>query len=268
MKTADMLKLCKINKDMLKRIQTSAQELVDTEEFVADVVRGVHRNAIVYGPPGLGKTHIVESALKAQGKQVGVDYLVARSHITPRSLYAMLYCMRNKDQYVVIDDCDGVLSSEDGLNILKAATDPTFRNVGWSTTAASVKLPNGDLVPDEFEFNGTLIICTNVRQAMRGKVGQHFTALKSRCPGWSLNFATVHDQFAYIVHLIVDRKYLDSANETKLTDKQKIDLISFMYSNLDVVQRLDLRKPQHIAKVIKHKPNWHNHALKFLTEVM
>jgi hypothetical protein len=263
-----ILNKCKINKDMLKRINIVSQELLDTEEFVADVVRGVHRNAIVYGPPGLGKTHIVESALKSQGKMIGVDYLVARSHITPRSLFAMLYCMRNSDQYVVIDDCDGVLSSEDGLNILKAATDPTFRNVGWSTTAAPVKLPNGDNVPDEFEFNGNLIICTNVRQAVRGKVGQHFTALKSRCPGWALNFPTVSDQFAYVVHLIVDRKYLDNSADTMLTDSQKIDLINFIYNNLDCVQRLDLRKPQHIAKVIKHKTNWHNHARKFLTEVM
>lgn len=266
MNKSNVYKQCLINNKMLKRIENVSQELIDAQEFVSDVVQGIHRSAIVYGPPGFGKTHIIESALKSAGKEIGIDYLVARSHITPRSLYAMLYCMRKPGQFVIVDDCDSVLTSEDGLNILKAVTDPTFRTVGWNTTASAVKLPNGEDVPSEFEFNGNVIIATNVRQATRGKTAQHFAALKSRCPGWGLNFDNIEDQFAYIVHLILDKNYLNNESETSLTDEQTIELIKFMMSNLSSTSRLDLRKPQHIAKVIKNKANWHNHALKFLRE--
>ena len=264
----DIFKACLINSDLQKEIRQAAQDLADAEEFVSDVVKGIHRNAIVYGPPGLGKTHIVEAALKKSGRKIGEDYLIARSHITPRQLYAMLWCMRDKGQFVIIDDCDAVLTNEDGLNVLKAATDPTFRTVGWSSSKSGVKLPDGQDVPDEFEFNGSVIIATNVRQSVKGKTAQHFAALRSRCPGWALNFDNILDQFAYIVHLIVDKNYLDQDPETTLSWAQKIDLIKFIMSNLSQIDRLDLRKPQHIAKVMRHKTNWQTHALKFLKETI
>lgn len=259
---------CLINSRMIQKIDKVKQDLEDTQEFINDVVSGVHRNAIVYGPPGLGKTHLIETALKAQGLQIGKDYLVARSHITPRQLYAMLYLMRKEGNFVVIDDCDAVLTSEDGLNVLKGATDPTFRTVGWASSKSGVKLPTGEEVPDEFEFNGSVIIATNVQQSLKGKTAQHFAALRSRCPGWGLHFNTKEEQFAYIFHLIVDKNYLDRNPETTLTWPQKIDLIKFIMSNLSQVNQLDLRKPQHIAKVMLHKANWQNHALKFLKETV
>jgi Cdc6-like AAA superfamily ATPase len=259
---------CLINKKMIERIENVSQDLADAEEFVSDVVSGIHRNAIVYGPPGLGKTHIVEAALKNADYKIGEDYLIARSHTTPRQLYAMLYCMRKAGQFVVIDDCDAVLTSEDGLNVLKAATDPTFRTVGWTTSKSGVRLPNGEEVPDQYEFNGSVIIATNVRQSIKGKSAQHFAALRSRCPGWALTFNSREEQFAYIVHLIVNKNYLDRSPETQLTWAQKIELIKFIMSNLSQVETLDLRKPQHIAKVMRHKANWQNHALKFLKDVV
>lgn len=263
----DIYKACLINKRMTETIQRVRQDLIDSEEFITDITAGVHRSALVFGPPGMGKTHLIEAGLKRAGKTLGQDYLIARSHITPRQLYAMLYCMRKKGQYVVIDDCDAVMTDEDGLNILKAATDSTFRSVGWASSRAGVKLPNGEEVPDEFTFNGSVIIATNVRQAMKGKAGQHFAALRSRCVSWQLNYDSKEEQFAYIFHLIVDKNYLDANKETKLTLDQKVDLLKFIMANLSIAERLDLRKPQHIARVMKAKPNnWQNHARKFLQE--
>jgi hypothetical protein len=258
---------CLINKNMKTTISRIKQDLIDSEDFIADITSGIHRSALVFGPPGMGKTHLIEAGIKNAGNKIGEDYLIARSHITPRQLYAMLYCMRNAGQYVIVDDCDGVMSSEDGLNILKAATDSTFRNIGWASSKAGVKLPNGEEVPDEYEFNGSVVIATNVRQANRGKAGQHFAALRSRCVSWQMNYSTKEEQFAYIFHLIVDKNYLDAVPETTLTWSQKIDLVKFIMSNLSITDRLDLRKPQHIARVMKAKPNnWQNHALRFLKE--
>lgn len=261
----DVYKACLINKKMADTIEQIRQDLVDSEEFVTDVARGIHRSALFYGRPGMGKTHLITAGLKAVSKENGRDFLVARSHITPRMFYAMLYLMREEGQYVVLDDCDGVMSNEEGLNLLKAATDPTFRKIGWSSSS-EVKLPDGTLIPSEFEFNGSVIIATNVRNGTKGKTAQHFAAIKSRCVSWAMNYDSIAEQFAYIYHLVIDKNYLDSDPETTLTCSQKIDLIKFIMSNLSQCTGLDLRKPQHIARVIKSKPNnWQNHARRFLT---
>lgn len=263
----DIYQACLINRRMKDMISRVSQDLVDSEEFITDITTGVHRSALVFGPPGMGKTHLIEAGLKRADKRIGEDYLIARSHITPRQLYAMLYCMRQEGQYVIVDDCDAVMTSEDGLNVLKAATDSTFRTVGWATSKSGVKLPTGEEVPDEYEFNGGVIIATNVQQSTRGKAAQHFAALRSRSVTWQMNYDSKEEQFAYIFHLIVDKNYLDASEETALTWAQKIELIKFIMSNLSIADRLDLRKPQHIARVMRAKPNnWQNHARRFLKE--
>jgi len=128
-------KACLINKQIAKTIAQVEQDLDDSEEFVNDVVAGLHRSALLYGSPGMGKTHLITRALDSAGKRIGVDYLIARSHTTPMQFYAMLYLMSEPGKFIVMDDCDGIMTGEEGVNLLKAATDPTFRNVGWASTA-------------------------------------------------------------------------------------------------------------------------------------
>jgi hypothetical protein len=248
----DIFRACLITKKIAENIDYVRQDLLDSEDFIN-------------GPPGMGKTHLIIEGLNRVNKQIGRDYLIARSHITPRMFYAMLYLMRNEDQYVVLDDCDGVMSNEEGLNLLKAATDPTFRKIGW-VSSSDVKLPDGTVIPNEFEFNGSVIIATNIRNSAKGRAAQHFAAIKSRCVSWAMNYDSLTEQFAYIYHLVVDKNYLDANAETQLTWAQKIDLIKFIMSNLSQCHQLDLRKPQHIARWIKNKQtNWQNQARRFLT---
>jgi hypothetical protein len=265
--TAQVFKACLINKQMAQQIETVKQDLVDSEEFIADLVAGVHRSALVYGAPGMGKTHLITAGLNRAGKVLGEDYLIARSHTTPMQFYAMLYLMRKPGQFIVLDDCDGIMANEEGINLLKAATDPTFRKVGWSSSHTA-RLPGTDVVvPKTFNFNGSVVIATNVRQA-RGssKMAQHMNAIRSRAVSWRMNYDTKAEQFAYIFHLVIDKNYLDTDKDTRITWDQKVDLLKFIMSNLSIASGLDLRKPQHIARVIKAKPtNWQNHARRFLT---
>ncbi len=257
---------CLINKKLRSTIEQVKQDLVDSEEFITDLVNGVHRSALVFGAPGMGKTHLITKGLERSGKKLGKDYLIARSHTTPMQFYAMLYLMREPGQFIVMDDCDGIMANEEGINLLKAATDPTFRTVGWSSSATA-KIPGTDIVvPKSFEFNGSVAIATNVRQA-RGntKMAQHMNAIRSRTVSWKMNYDSKEEQFAYIFHLVVDKNYLESDPETRITWNQKIDLLRFIMSNLSIAGNLDLRKPQHIARVIRAKPtNWQNHARRFL----
>ena len=263
--TKDIFKQCLITKQIAKTISQIEQDLEDSEEFVADIVSGLHRSALLYGSPGMGKTHLITAALSNAGKKVGVDYLIARSHTTPLQFYAMLYLMRDPGKFIVMDDCDGLMTGEEGANLLKAATDPTFRNVGWASTA-KVIVPGTDIeVPATFDFNGSIVIATNIRGPQRGKAAQHQAAIKSRCISWKMNYESKEEQFAYIFHLIVDKDYLAADPETAITCDQKVDLLRFIMSNLSECSRLDLRKPQHIARVMMKKPNaWQNHARRFL----
>lgn len=261
----DVVKACLINNKMLSKIDACAQDLADSREFINDLVVGIHRSALVFGSPGMGKTHLITAGLNRADKQVGKDYLIARSHTTPSQFFAMLYLMRDAGKFIVLDDCDGLMSNETGLNLLKAATDGTFRQIGWNSPS-DVKIPGTDIViPRNFEFNGSVVIATNIRGAQTGKTAQHQAAIKSRCVSWKMNYDSKEEQFAYVFHMIVNEDYLDAAEDTKITWAQKVELLKFIQTNLSICPQLDLRKPQHIAKVIKAKPNnWQNHARRFL----
>jgi hypothetical protein len=260
----DVVKACLINNKMQNKIDACAQDLADSREFISDLVSGVHRSALVYGSPGMGKTHLITDGLNRADKQIGEDYLIARSHTTPSQFFAMLYLMRDAGKFIVMDDCDGLMANETGLNLLKAATDGTFRQIGWNSPSA-VKIPGTDIiVPNNFEFNGSVVIATNIRGAQTGKTAQHQAAIKSRCVSWKMNYDSKEEQFAYVFHMIVNEDYLDSQADTQITWAQKIDLLKFIQTNLSICPALDLRKPQHIARVIKTKTNWQNHARRFL----
>ncbi len=249
-----------------KRIDEVRQYNEDAQEFLRDVVAGAHRAAIIYGPPGMGKTHTVVEALKSTGLQENKDYIVARSHATPGMLYVLLHMMRKAGKFVILDDCDGIVANETGLNLLKGATDPTYRQVGWASTQQIKNPVTGKPIPDTFDFNGTVIICTNVRLSCgRGRIANHMDALRSRSAPFSLALNSREDQYAQIFHMIVDKDYLNSTIDTQLSETQKVDLLKFLLENLDVPRRLDLRLPQHIARTMKaNAGNWQRQARRFL----
>ena len=249
-----------------KRIDEVREYNEDAQEFLRDVVAGAHRAAIIYGPPGMGKTHAVVEALKSTGLQENKDYVVARSHATPGMLYVLLHLMRKAGKYVILDDCDGIIANETGLNLLKGATDPTYRQVGWASTQEIRNPLTGKPIPSQFDFNGTVIICTNVRLASgRGRIANHMDALRSRSAPFSLALDSREDQYAQIFHMIVNKDYLSTDSDTQLSDEQKVELLKFLLENLDIPRRLDLRLPQHIARTMKAKPNnWQRQARRFL----
>ena len=234
-------------------------------DFIEGVIAGVHRSAVIYGPPGLGKTHSVSSALDRAGKVENTDYVIVRSHATPLQLYQILYFMRQAGKIVVLDDCDGVLTNEIGLNIVKAATDNKFRRVGWHSSVG-IKSPSGKSIPSTFEFNGSLLVITNVRLASgKGRMSNHWDALRSRMPGFHLALDNRSDQYAQIFYAMTELDYLSASPETKLDEEQKITLLKFFVENLDLPRRLDLRMPEAIAREMKSRSeNWQRRARRIL----
>lgn len=249
-------------KEQIKSVQDFQ---VLTEDFVNNVVKGIHSNAILQGPPGLGKSYVVTQALKKSGKVEGDDYIIIKGHITPMQLYATLYMYRRKGQMVILDDCDDVMTKETGLEVLKAACDLDYRRVTWSS--GSVPVINGTAIKD-FIFNGAIIICSNlsVTSGRGGRRDRSAAAFLSRLTFWDLRLGKRERMYAQIFNLVVNADYLSRDPTTKINAEQKRELLKFVLENLDEIQCFDLRMPQKIAAEMNVNPQaWRNTALHLIT---
>jgi hypothetical protein len=249
-------------KDQIASVQ---QFQAVTEEFVRSVVSGVHANAILQGPPGLGKSYVVTQALKNADKIEGEDYIVIKGHVTPLQLYATLYMFRRKGQVVVLDDCDDIFTKETGLEVLKAATDQDYRKVTWMSSATPVV--NGTPVK-EFVFNGAIIVCSNisVTTGRGGRRDRSAAAFMSRLTYWDMKLSQRERMYAQIFNLVVEADYLSRSPKTKLDIVQKRELMKFILINLDDIVQFDLRMPQKIAAEMNANPkNWKRTAQHLVT---
>ena len=235
-----------------------------TEKFVAKVLRGTHKNAILQGPPGLGKSFVVAQALIAQGLTEGEDYKIVKGHITPLQLFTLLYLYRRKGQVLVLDDCDDVFQNEMCLSFVKAATDPDNRRVSYESSRQPIIA--GSVVTD-FVYNGTLIICSNITMntGRQGRRAQHMAAIYSRTTNWPMGWHTRERKFAQVFNMVVHHDYLARDTRTALTADLKLDLLKFLLQNLDEINTLDLRLPQKIAAEINADPaDWQANCAPFL----
>ena len=234
-----------------------------TESFVSKVLRGVHKNAILQGPPGLGKSYVVQTALLAAKKTEGKDFVIVKGHITPLQLFGTLYMFRRPGQVVVLDDCDDIMANEIGISIIKAASDPDNRRVTYSTTRSP--LIAGTVVKD-FVFNGTLIICSNVAMdtGNAGRRNQHMRAILSRTTNWPMGWDTKEQKFAQVYNMVVNHDYLSATKRTCITESQKEQLLTYLLDNLDEITHLDLRLPQKIAAEINAGSDWRAACEPFL----
>jgi Cdc6-like AAA superfamily ATPase len=241
--------------DFDMEVREVQKHLALTKQFVRSVVNGTHKNAILQGPPGLGKSHVVTQVLHEAGKVDKKDYFVVKGHITPTNLFVLLGLLRNKGQVLVLDDCDDVFKTELGFNLIKAALDPDNRTVSYQSQR--MPLINGMPVGD-FVYDGTLIICTNQdpRRLTMGRAAQHMAAVLSRAILWPLQWDTQERKFAQIYNMVVNADYLAVDPNMTLDVQQKKDLLQFIWDDIGNIQDLDLRLPQKIAVEMKTNANW------------
>lgn len=248
---------------LVERLEIVRNIRQDASDFIKDVIDGTYGSALIYGNPGTGKTTLVQEALRQHGLIQDKHFLIARSHITPVMLYVALYHTRRKGQFLVLDDCDTILSSEIGLNMIKAATDETFREIRFDSTYNLKGITEN--IPNHFDYNGTIIITTNITpHTGRGKLAQHMNAIRSRCVSFALASENNMDAYAHLFHLIYNHDMLGQQFPSLKWD-QKIDILKFLLENIDDVRMLDLRKPIHIVQtMLKHPKEWRSKARRIL----
>lgn len=147
---------------------TYIEKVEDLSNMIKFMLKGASNAVFVAGRGGTGKTQTVEDTLAELGKTDGNGYYKVTGSASPSAVYEVLY--RNHDGIVLFDDSDGALDSQDGRNIIKAATDTKeVRKVSWLKKGGAYYDPefgneedDPDLLPRYFEFTGKVIFISNL----------------------------------------------------------------------------------------------------------
>jgi hypothetical protein len=128
------------------------------------VIDGITPSLIITGEGGLGKTYLVQKAIKDKGLYE-IEWAHFKGYSTARGLYNTLY--DNNGKLIIFDDCDSVLEDKVALNILKSALDSyETRTISWMA-----KMNKNDEYPQQFNFTGQIIFISNKsRSAIDGAI--------------------------------------------------------------------------------------------------
>jgi hypothetical protein len=258
--------------DAIKRREKEVAKETDTEildrlserfeildEMTKAVKNGNVRAMIVSGPPGVGKSHGVESVLQKDGlfdtlAERKPKFEVCKGAMSAIGLYAKLYEFSAVGNVVVFDDCDSILMEDLSLNILKGALDSSERRfISWNTDS---RLLRSEGIPDRFEFKGAAIFITNIKfeHVRSKKLRDHLDALESRCHYIDLQMDTNREKILRIQQIARDGNMLDRYEFEPI---QKDEVIEFIIENQDKLRELSLRMVLKIADLRKSFPkNW------------
>lgn len=227
-------------------------------EMVKSTIQGDMKAMIISGPAGLGKSHIVHTTLKEYAKGNAMIYSIIKGYILATGLYIKLYENRHPGSVLVLDDADRILADETALNILKAACDTNdVREVSWQTQAILLT-EDGEKVPKTFEFEGSVIIITNLDidstiENKKSKIATHLSAIVSRAHYIDFGLKSLRD---YMIRVKMIAKNSDLFKDQNLTEKEAEEVLQFMESNLSDLREISLRMARHLASMRKTMPNW------------
>ena len=155
-----------------------------TTAFVKNVMDGPFSGLILCGPPGTSKTYIVRRTLFFLGKKSGQDYNVSKGATASLTdVYYMLW--KNRDKILILDDFDSPLKNDDMINFLKSITDTYKNRIVNMPRERTISLSDPEVtnVPQRFNFEGKIVIITNLRKKQIDR------ALLSRCPCLEIEFS-------------------------------------------------------------------------------
>ena len=226
------------------------------DEMTEAVRAGSIRAMIVSGPPGVGKSHGVETVLQKAGlfdmlAERKAKYEVCKGAMSAIGLYAKLYEFSKSGNVVVFDDCDDILYDSLSLNILKGALDSSARRfISWNTDS---RILRSEGIPDRFEFCGSAIFITNIKfEHVRSKtLRSHLDALESRCHYIDLQMDTQREKILRIKQVVSKGNMLERYEFDKRVEAEVVD---FVVDNKDTLRELSLRMVLKVADLRKGFP--------------
>ena len=234
------------DQEILARLDARMEDVTDMTKAVKG---GQVRALIVSGPPGVGKSHGVETVLekgdllqKVAGKKPKFE--VVKGAMTALGLYCKLYEFSERNCVVVFDDCDDVLFDELSLNILKAALDSSQRRfISWNSDSRLLKAED---IPNRFEFKGGAIFITNIKfeHVRSRRLRGHLDALESRCHYLDLDMDTTREKLLWIDHVVKTKGML---NDRDMDAAAQAEVLKFVKDNQESLRELSLRMVLKIA---------------------
>jgi len=236
---------------IIERLRTRFEILDDMTQASID---GVVRGMVVTGPPGVGKSFGVEAQLEKNSlfdKIAGnkLRFEVVKGASSAIGLYKTLYQNADKNNVLVLDDCDTVLYDETSLNLLKAALDSSKkRKLNWNTDSSLLRREG---IPDCFEFKGSVIFITNLKfDKVRGKIKDHLDAIMSRCHYLDLTMDTTREKVLRCKQIVKD----GMLNEYEFDKATEDQVVNFMIDQKDKMREISLRMVTKIADLRKAMP--------------
>src|SRR6516225_7856748 len=122
----------------------------ELEAYVRAFAAGHLHLLLLFGPPGVGKSRAVRSALDPR-----VGWISGQA--TPLGIYLQAFAYRH--QPLVLDDIDGLYADRSGIRLLKALcqTEPV-KTLGWHTLTPFLELHD---VPSQFSTTSRLALIGN-----------------------------------------------------------------------------------------------------------
>jgi len=214
------------------------------DDMTKAVKAGKVRAMIVSGPPGVGKSHGVETVLSKHDLLANVaqdeklkKYEVVKGAMSALGLYAKLFAYKDAKNILVFDDCDSVLLDDLSLNILKAALDTSAkRMIHWNTDSHMLAREG---VPNSFEFKGGAIFITNIKfdNVKSKKLRDHLEALESRCHYLDLTIDTEREKVLRIKQIVED----GMLDKYEFEPGAKEEILDFIDQNKKKLRELSLR---------------------------
>lgn len=225
------------DEELFKHIQDTFDSLTLLSEASASLKI---RSMIVSGSPGTGKTYEVIKAMKAKALDDRNFYFhQVKGTISPIALYIELYRARNG--VLILDDADEAFTNPESLQLLKAATEST-KNRSISYRKLSMAL-EAEGIPQEFEFEGCVIILTNTNLEVARKQRQsHYDAIMSRAHYINAVLETDREKIMRIRHIVTTttmlHQFLDAKHHQEVIDFVEEHHIRFRELSIRTIVKL------------------------------
>ena len=228
-------------------------------EMSKAAIAGDVRAMIVTGPPGVGKSFIVEQEIekstmldKIAGRKIRSE--VVKGSVTPIGLYCTLYKYSDPGSVLVFDDCDAALMDDTSLNLLKGALDTgKKRKISWLADSSMLRRED---VPDNFEFKGSIVFITNINfDNVRSKtLKDHLAALTSRCHYIDLTINTTREKVLRIRQVAEQNELFADYDFTEQDCKEVVDFVADNHAHF---RELSIRTVLKVADLKRTFPsNW------------
>lgn len=230
-------------------------------DIVASTCLGINKSLIISGSAGVGKSTEVMQVVK----ELDVPHTLIKGKVSTGGLFSILYNNRHAGNLVIFDDVD-VMGDETKLDILKAATDSSaVRTISWHSSRNKITDEDGDDIPSDFDFGGTIIFISNndifAESEGNGRLAEHYKALISR--SFVIDVAMKNKEW-YIARLR-DVIFNRMGNEV-LTDAMKSDIFNFMVKYKDRLRELSLRMVDKLRITREtYSSDWETQALELFS---